>query len=218
MRREAFTLIELLVVVAIIAILAAILLPSLGTARDSAKSSQCQGNLRQFGIAWQMYASDFEDYELNRYKSESMLTSNHYLAGTAIFLCPSTLKYAWNYDNPIKSCYTWCCEGATSRVDIYGQNTWHKITDGVNDFSQVCLLMDGRPDVGGPYNMTLASFQLNCAMPSALPKPANAFYTAHRGKTAVDVVFKDGHAGAWDLNYPGIFPTLQNAPPWNKCW
>ncbi|MGN6371120.1 MAG: type II secretion system protein [Phycisphaerae bacterium] len=57
-RRRGFTLIELLVVVAIIAVLIAILLPSLGRARDKAKQSTCLSNLRQLGMSYIMYATD----------------------------------------------------------------------------------------------------------------------------------------------------------------
>jgi len=61
-RLIGFTLIELLVVVAIIALLAALLLPALKQARDRGKVAVCTGNLRQLGMAVQMYAGDWNDY------------------------------------------------------------------------------------------------------------------------------------------------------------
>ncbi|MCF7849547.1 MAG: prepilin-type N-terminal cleavage/methylation domain-containing protein [Kiritimatiellales bacterium] len=57
-RHEMFTLIELLVVVAILAILASILLPSLYNARQRALAIRCVSNLRGIGLAWSLYADD----------------------------------------------------------------------------------------------------------------------------------------------------------------
>lgn len=63
MRKVAgFTLVELLVVIAILAVLAALLFPALAHSKEQARIAHCTGNLRQWGLAFRMYADDKTDY------------------------------------------------------------------------------------------------------------------------------------------------------------
>jgi prepilin-type N-terminal cleavage/methylation domain-containing protein/prepilin-type processing-associated H-X9-DG protein len=60
--RRAFTLIELLTVIAIIGVLAAILIPTIGKVRESARTSQCLSNQRQIALAFGLYAGENKGY------------------------------------------------------------------------------------------------------------------------------------------------------------
>jgi len=111
--KKAFTLIELLVVIAIIALLLSIMTPALRKAKDSAQTMICRSNLKQYGIATQMYLEDYDQRFPNPYTW--LLTTGKvpkkgedpdgclwpYLASLDVHMCPkfSTVRMGTQSEN-----------------------------------------------------------------------------------------------------------------------
>lgn len=95
--KKGFTLIELLVVIAIIAILAAILFPVFARARENARRSSCQSNMKQIGIAMAQYQQDYDERTLAVDENIGYTwfqPIQPYIKSEQVFRCPS-LSESW---------------------------------------------------------------------------------------------------------------------------
>jgi len=147
LHRKAFTLIELLVVIAIIAILAAILFPVFATAREKARQSACQSNMKQIGLAFIQYAQDYDEftaycpYDGNRYQF-NVAPYNYgislgcqlypYIKSTQVWRCPSDslstpqLVHSYLNQSGDQAGGCWGCYGGLDNVS-YVYNAYYLI-------------------------------------------------------------------------------------------
>jgi prepilin-type N-terminal cleavage/methylation domain-containing protein/prepilin-type processing-associated H-X9-DG protein len=113
---SAFTLTELLVVIAIIGVLAALLLPSLTSAKERGRQIQCLNNLRQLQLAWQLYADDHEGWlPRNGFGDFAGKLSEPYMSWTAGWL-------DYEADNPDNTNTLWLITAGNGRIGEYAKS------------------------------------------------------------------------------------------------
>jgi len=143
-----FTLIELLVVIAIIALLAAILFPVFGKARESARRSSCQSNMKQIGLGFEQYKNDYDQYIVGSqvqvgttvYTWPTLIFP--YIKNEQVFVCPSAPEgeFAPDATKLIASTKKYCAKttndgSSVSQVNAvsYGRNQIEAANTGTVD-------------------------------------------------------------------------------------
>ncbi len=195
--KTAFTLIELLVVIAIIAILAAILFPVFAQAREKARQSACLSNMRQMGIAVNMYLQDYDErFPLDSHTGTNapwvwLNTLEPYTRTKLLYRCPSDPSVNWTTPLP----------GLRNvRRTSYGTNYWMlpKFDDctGYNSLasirnpSRTIYIAEMRENTTGDhYHPAMWVWPNNCGFYQPQDELA---MTWHSGGT--NYTFVDGHA------------------------
>ena len=201
-----FTLIELLVVIAIIAVLATVLVPVFAQAREKARQTACLSNLKQVGMAWLMYAQDYDEgyCPITYTQTTPVFQTIYWCTGTD----PGTS--AWNPSRGLlypylKNQFVQDCPSAANIVMgnfpvAYGMNRGvHRFEPSVADYVPETLADAERPAetivLADASSWNMAQNQLTRA-PLFYGPSSNFPYVHGRHSGMANVVWFDGHAKA----------------------
>ncbi|HOM82839.1 MAG TPA: DUF1559 domain-containing protein [Armatimonadota bacterium] len=218
MKRSAgFTLIELLVVIAIIAILAAILFPVFARARENARKSTCQSNLKQLGMAAMQYAQDYDETYPMMYRRMPHLywwsdVLQPYVKNYQVLVCPSgswstATERPPSLPNPLVCSYAFPYFSKTDAGAAITPLPGAPMAS-VPDPAGTIMFCDSTTTEiysGGVNNFTIAGPNGDTDLGTG-----NYVRVARRHMDGFNCAFADGHVKWLRRSTPGMWTTLDN--------
>jgi prepilin-type N-terminal cleavage/methylation domain-containing protein/prepilin-type processing-associated H-X9-DG protein len=216
---SAFTLIELLVVIAIIAILAGMLLPALGKAKQKAQGIQCMSNHRQLTMAWRMYAEDNSDRLVYASHSGTATDPNNAYAWTQTELsfgpdpknwdvnADITRRPLWPYN---KSPGIYRCPSDHSYVLVNGERKPRVRTMSMNFFLGGFGGGTGGISFAAPYNLYFKLSEL--ANQKISPGPSETWVFLDQREDTINWGNFMTHMDGFEPNNPAIYKFTMDMP------
>jgi prepilin-type N-terminal cleavage/methylation domain-containing protein/prepilin-type processing-associated H-X9-DG protein len=210
--KPAFTLIELLVVIAIIAVLASLLLPALGRAKESARSVQCLSQLRQIGLAVRLYGDEHED-EFPR-SQHSAFSFGQATWGRAI--APELAQPSTTWTNLLRGVYH-CPSDRRTAPWSYGQNVYFELNPDNDDYAgapQSWRRLASIPKPSATILHAETTGSVDHIMPHFWMTAADATdVDQHRHRKRSNYNFVDGHSEAQE--FKATYDPTRRVDQWN---
>ena len=148
-RRHAFSLVELLCVLAVVAVLVAIILPSVSLIREKSHTTACVANLRQIGNAFNLYMVDHAGVAIESYRQSEKKSWYHYLLGRNV--SGHIVGYSYLEDKSMPQCPSWstnnpyALNGGYGMTDLMLWNPSRRVSKDTSFFSAKLLRPDDWP-------------------------------------------------------------------------